>query len=131
MDHPEPWPLPDRKDLRDALVTAYSTGRGYHDLRHLTEVLARIRELGEAENTEVVLAAWYHDAVYDASGDNEELSAQLAETELATAPVDAADASSRRSRSPPIAFSLVCRVASRPDCERRDSGSLKNAAQGG
>ena len=41
-----PWPLPDRTDLRDRLMTAYSTGRGYHDLRHLEEVLDRITELG-------------------------------------------------------------------------------------
>ena len=82
MRIPEPWPLPHRTDLRDRLVTAYSTGRGYHDLLHLTEVLARITELGEAQNTEVVLAAWYHDAVYDAQGDNEERSARLAETDL-------------------------------------------------
>jgi predicted metal-dependent HD superfamily phosphohydrolase len=79
---PEPWPLPHRTDLRDRLVTAYSTERGYHDLLHLTEVLARITELGEAQNTEVVLAAWYHDAVYDTQGDNEERSARLAETDL-------------------------------------------------
>jgi predicted metal-dependent HD superfamily phosphohydrolase len=77
-----PWPLPEREDLRDRLVTAYSTGRGYHDIVHLTEVLERIEELGETENTEVVLAAWYHDAVYDDAGDNEERSAQLAEREL-------------------------------------------------
>lgn len=84
-----PWPLPTRPDLCDGLVASYSTGRGYHDLRHLSEVLARVGELGEGENTEVVLAAWYHDAVYDDSGDNEERSAQLATRELALVDVDA------------------------------------------
>jgi predicted metal-dependent HD superfamily phosphohydrolase len=80
-----PWPLPDRTDLRDRLLAAYSTGRGYHDLLHLSEVLERITELGEADNTAVVLAAWFHDAVYDDAGDNEERSAQLAERELGEA----------------------------------------------
>jgi len=79
---PLPWPLPDRTDLRDRLVAAYSTGRGYHDLHHLAEVLARLDELGEGDNVEVVLAAWFHDAVYDGAPDDEERSAQLAETEL-------------------------------------------------
>jgi predicted metal-dependent HD superfamily phosphohydrolase len=85
---PLPWPLPDRTDLRDELVAAYSTDRGYHDLRHLTEVLDRIDELGESDNVEVVLAAWFHDAVYDAAGDNEERSAALAESALAGSGVD-------------------------------------------
>ena len=57
-------------------------GRGYHDVRHLTEVLDRIAELGEADNAAVVLAAWFHDAVYDDQGENEERSARLAEQEL-------------------------------------------------
>lgn len=86
------------------MVAAYSTDRGYHDLRHLTEVLDRISELGEADNVEVVLAAWFHDAVYDSSGphgdspaaSNEERSAQLAESALAgteadSTPVDVAE----------------------------------------
>jgi predicted metal-dependent HD superfamily phosphohydrolase len=86
-----PWPLPDRTDLRDRLVTAYGTDRGYHDLRHLAEVLGRLEELGAAGNVEVMLAAWFHDAVYDAAGDNEERSARLAEQELAGSDVDVAE----------------------------------------
>lgn len=90
-----PWPLEDRTDLRDALVRAYSTDRGYHDLRHLAEVLARVAELGEGDNAEVVLAAWYHDAVYDhapdSAGSPEERSARLAASELAGSDVDAAE----------------------------------------
>ncbi len=85
-----PWPLPDRTDLRDRLLAAYSTGRGYHDARHLAEVLARLDELAaggcaEAGSAEVVLAAWFHDAVYDGRADAEERSARLAEAELTSA----------------------------------------------
>ncbi len=83
-----PWPLPDRTDLRDRLVAAYSTGRGYHDLQHLAEVLARIAELGGADDRELVLAAWFHDAVYDGARDDEERSAALARVELEGCDVD-------------------------------------------
>ncbi len=86
-----PWPLPDRTELRDRLVAAYATERGYHDLRHLAEVLGRIEELGEGDSVELVLAAWFHDAVYDGAPDDEERSARLAETELAGAGVDVAE----------------------------------------
>jgi len=91
-DSPDlPWPLADRSDLRDRLVAAYSTGRGYHDLLHLTEVLQRLDELGAGVDVEVVLAAWFHDAVYDDAGDNEERSARLAESELDGTEVDVAE----------------------------------------
>lgn len=83
-----PWPLPDRPDLRDRLLAAYSTDRGYHDLRHLAEVLARIDELGRGDDAEVVLAAWFHDAVYAGTPEDEELAARLAESELAGTGVD-------------------------------------------
>ena len=82
-DAPLPWPLPGRAGLRDRLHAAYATGRGYHDTRHLAEVLARLGELGAAGNTEVVLAAWFHDAVYDGRPGAEDRSARLAEDELA------------------------------------------------
>lgn len=81
-----PWPLPHRLGLRDRLVAAYTTGRGYHDLTHLTEVLARLDELGEGNNVTLLLAAWFHDAVYDGSADAEERSARLAESELSGEP---------------------------------------------
>jgi predicted metal-dependent HD superfamily phosphohydrolase len=83
-----PWPLPGRTELRDRLLTVYATDRGYHDARHLAEVLARLVELGEADNAEVVLAAWFHDAVYDGGPDAEGRSARLAEAELADHPED-------------------------------------------
>ncbi|MFT4009566.1 MAG: hypothetical protein QM655_05925 [Nocardioidaceae bacterium] len=89
------WPLPHRLELRDELEAAYSTDRGYHDLQHLTEVLDRIDELGAGGRIEVVLAAWFHDAVYDPAesvpGANEERSARLAMRSLAAEDVDAAE----------------------------------------
>lgn len=87
MDVPDlPWPLPHRTDVRDELVAAYTTGRGYHDLQHLAEVLDRLHELGRGQDTEVVLAAWFHDAVYDGGTDLEERSALLAVARLADEP---------------------------------------------
>jgi predicted metal-dependent HD superfamily phosphohydrolase len=75
------WPLPDHDALRDDLLAAYGTGRGYHDLRHLAEVLDRLTDLG-CDDVEVLLAAWFHDAVYDGRPGDEERSAQWAERAL-------------------------------------------------
>jgi predicted metal-dependent HD superfamily phosphohydrolase len=79
------WPLPDGTDLRDRLLAAYSDeARGYHDTTHLAEVLGRLDELGRHgaayDRTPVLLAAWFHDAVYDGERDAEERSAAWAET---------------------------------------------------
>lgn len=67
--------------------------RGYHDVRHLTEVLDRLAELtadGEEVPVEAVLAAWFHDAVYTgAPGADEAASADLARSELAALGVPA------------------------------------------
>ncbi|MGZ4429945.1 MAG: HD domain-containing protein [Nocardioidaceae bacterium] len=66
------------------LVDAYaSPARGYHDLRHLDEVLAHLDELAdEATDPDALdtvrLAAWFHDAVYDGRPGDEERSAELA-----------------------------------------------------
>lgn len=82
------WPLTDRDALRDRLLAAYGDERrGYHDLTHLAEVLDHVAALAEeADDVDaVVLAAWFHDAVYDGGEDDEERSARLAEAELATA----------------------------------------------
>lgn len=68
-------------------------GRHFHNLRHLTDVLARVDELAEEthEPDLVRLAAWYHGAVFDAAerasyahrgGEDEQASAALARTEL-------------------------------------------------
>ncbi|MBB6628669.1 hypothetical protein H5V45_15190 [Nocardioides sp. KIGAM211] len=60
--------------------------RGYHDTRHLAEVCARLDELRDAgtayDRTAVLLAAWFHDAVYDGERDAEERSAAWAEADL-------------------------------------------------
>ena len=59
------WPLDSLAEVRDELLAAYgSPGRSYHDLRHLTEVLDRLDDLG-CDDPPVLLAAWFHDAVYD------------------------------------------------------------------
>jgi predicted metal-dependent HD superfamily phosphohydrolase len=82
------WPLPDHHDLRDALLAAWDRD-GYHDLRHLEEVLDRLDELAPATDpTTVALAAWFHDAVYDGADDDEERSAQWAERALPAAYAD-------------------------------------------
>jgi predicted metal-dependent HD superfamily phosphohydrolase len=81
------WPerLPDA--LRARLEAAYDDpGRGYHDRQHLAEVLAHVEELiagDDPARESVLLAAWFHDAVYDGAADDEERSARLAEEELA------------------------------------------------
>ncbi len=97
-EHPGPldrsWPLSDAEELRRALVAAYSEeSRGYHDLRHLTEVCARLGELAVAgapyDRDAVLLAAWFHDAVYDGERDAEERSAVWAQEALTAAGLDA------------------------------------------
>jgi predicted metal-dependent HD superfamily phosphohydrolase len=90
-DLPTRWPLPGRPALRDRLLAAYGDGRrGYHDLTHLAEVLDHVATLADAAGDidAVVLAAWFHDAVYDGAGDDEERSAVLAVDELTAAGVD-------------------------------------------
>jgi predicted metal-dependent HD superfamily phosphohydrolase len=76
--------------VRDALLAAYATDRGYHDTRHLAEVLDRVDELasaGEAFDVPAVrLAAWFHDGVYDGEPGAEERSARWAVEALADRP---------------------------------------------
>ena len=81
------WPLAGHDGLRDALLAAYADpARGYHDTRHLTEVLDRLDELAAAgaefDRDRVLLAAWFHDAVYAGAPDDEERSARWAEEAL-------------------------------------------------
>lgn len=91
------WPalLAEHIEMLDRLIAAYDDpGRGYHNTLHLAEVFERIEILLAADpdsgidRDAVLLAAWFHDAVYDTgvdtSGDNEERSAVLAERELSS-----------------------------------------------
>jgi predicted metal-dependent HD superfamily phosphohydrolase len=93
MDLSRWWPdfLSDQTQVRDRLVAAYDDeARGYHDLRHLAEVFARLDELAPEgaegpppDRDALLLAAWFHDAVYDGERDAEERSATWAEEALA------------------------------------------------
>ena len=90
MELEQRWPLPEADAIRDALLAAYGdAARGYHDLRHLTEVLDRLDELASNEERfeplPVQLAAWFHDAVYDGRPGAEERSASWAREALAGA----------------------------------------------
>jgi len=87
------WPISTAHDGRDALVAAYADpARGFHDTRHLADVLDRLDELAAAgasfDRLPVLLAAWFHDGVYDARSGAEERSAQWAETALPLAGLD-------------------------------------------
>ncbi|MDH5178111.1 MAG: N-methyl-D-aspartate receptor NMDAR2C subunit [Gammaproteobacteria bacterium] len=73
-------------DLYQRLLSAYTEPhRHYHTLQHLSECLAlfeRYRDLAQAP-TEVEIALWFHDAVYDVrASDNEARSAAWAVQEL-------------------------------------------------
>jgi predicted metal-dependent HD superfamily phosphohydrolase len=77
------WPLPGARALGAQLVASYAhPDRRYHDGRHLGEVLDRIHELSthgvEFDRMAVLLAAWFHDSVYDAQPDAEKRSAAWA-----------------------------------------------------
>src|SRR3954470_7014412 len=77
------WPLPGARALGAQLVASYAhPDRRYHDGRHLEEVLDRIHELSlhgeEFDRMPVLLAAWFHDSVYDAQPHAEKRSAAWA-----------------------------------------------------
>lgn len=83
------WPLPGDRALGAQLVASYAhPERRYHDGRHLEEVLDRIHELAlageEFDKMAVLLAAWFHDSVYDAQPDAEKRSAAWAAEALPT-----------------------------------------------
>ena len=100
LAHHWPEPLAGHTPLRERLLAAYDEPRrGYHNRQHLAEVFARVDTILAAgshdidlekgpdgvDRDAVLLAAWFHDAVYDEHGDNEERSAVLAEHELSQA----------------------------------------------
>jgi predicted metal-dependent HD superfamily phosphohydrolase len=75
-----------RPALFDKLSSLYSEpGRAYHNLSHIKSLLSsawRIRQTLVDYNS-VRLAIWFHDAIYDTRRkDNEELSAELAQSSL-------------------------------------------------
>jgi predicted metal-dependent HD superfamily phosphohydrolase len=80
------WPAGFPDELRRSLEAAYADpARGYHDLQHLTEVLEHVDELMQPDDPArdvVLLAAWFHDAVYDGRPDDEERSARLARASI-------------------------------------------------
>lgn len=122
-----PWPLPHALDLRDSLLAAYGEeSRGYHDVRHLSEVLARLDELADAgtayDRVPVLLAAWFHDAVYDGERDAEERSAAWAEDAL-PAVVDGATVAE-------VARLVRLTEAHRPDDEDANGCALSDADLG-
>jgi predicted metal-dependent HD superfamily phosphohydrolase len=73
---------PPDEALFNRIIAAYSEKqRHYHTLQHLRECLERLDEVrSRAERpAEIELALWFHDAVYDVRGtDNEERSADWA-----------------------------------------------------
>lgn len=79
------WPDSSRDVFVD-LISRYSEPhRRYHTVSHLEAVLAVIDELSSSvtSTTNAVLAAWFHDAVYDPlAADNEERSSDLADDAL-------------------------------------------------
>lgn len=73
-----------RQDIKTDLIARWNEPhRRHHNQRHLDEVLAALAVLREAgvefDERPVVLAAWFHDAIYEPfSATNEEDSAALA-----------------------------------------------------
>jgi predicted metal-dependent HD superfamily phosphohydrolase len=69
---------------RDLMARWAEPHRRYHDLEHLAAVLDGVHDLIDhaADPDAIYLAAWYHDAVYAGSPDDEENSARLAESDL-------------------------------------------------
>ncbi|HYF74518.1 MAG TPA: hypothetical protein VD864_16940 [Nocardioides sp.] len=89
MDPLLAWPLPCARELGAQLAAAYAhPDRRYHDTRHLTEVLDRVHELSAHDvvfdRMPVVLAAWFHDGVYDGQPEAERRSAAWAAEALPT-----------------------------------------------
>ncbi len=84
--------LPGREETgRDLLGRWGEPHRHYHGRTHLLAVLEALALLDPVPPRPVLLAAWFHDAVYrGVAGEDEERSAMLAETALARAGLPAA-----------------------------------------
>lgn len=84
------WPLPHADPLREELLAAWAgEDRWHHGLQHLGEVLEHLQALRAAaaalthrQWSSVLLAAWFHDAVYDSAPQPEARSAAWARTAL-------------------------------------------------
>ncbi len=119
MDLRDQWNrlLPHAQPLGDDLLARYAEQhRHYHDQRHLTEMLETIDQLADlADDADAVrLAAWFHDAIYDPQaepGENEEVSAQLAELELSAYGVEAARVAE---------IGRLIRLTAKHDCDPED-----------
>jgi len=76
-------------DLYHQVVARYrEPHRRYHNIQHLDECFAKFDEIRSAAEhpAEIELALWFHDAVYDVKGrDNEEQSAEWARNRLLVA----------------------------------------------
>lgn len=81
--------LPEAGELGEILLRRWQEpNRHYHDVRHLAQLLAALSELDQPVARPVLLAAWFHDAVYAGEpGLDEIASASLAATELGRAGV--------------------------------------------
>lgn len=78
--------LPGVPEIGEGLLARWSEDhRQYHDVTHLLAVLTALEALTRPDPVPrvVVLAAWFHDAVYDGAGDDEQRSAALARRLLA------------------------------------------------
>lgn len=79
--------------LRAELLDRWSEPhRRHHDVEHLNDVLSAVDLLGDGgqafDRDAVVLAVWFHDAVYEIGrDDNEDRSAELARERLAGSPL--------------------------------------------
>lgn len=84
--------VPGQPTLGTELASRWSEPhRKYHGRTHLLAILEALDQLSKDVPTEVFLAAWFHDAVYQGvAGQDEERSAQLAERLLPTTGFSAA-----------------------------------------
>lgn len=102
----------------DLQVAYAEPTRGYHDTRHLSDVFSRLDELWSAgagfAREPVLLAAWFHDAVYDGRPDAEERSARWAESALPPLP--------------PALVTEVARLVRLTEGHRPEAGDLNGAA---
>jgi pantetheine-phosphate adenylyltransferase len=68
--------------LKDLLTRYGEPHRGYHNIAHIIAMLDELELVGENDSA-VVLAIWFHDAIYDPKAkDNEEQSARLAKDSI-------------------------------------------------